>query len=129
MTRTMSAIVIQKGWLVYTRCSQVCSLIPTTSEISAWLVSAIGCVALRCTDGSRQKSGDFLRGRLGGCLVGDLGAAPENNDAVGNRENIGHAMTDQQDRHALASQTADEFQDFSHLAHRYRRRRLVHQHD
>ena len=50
-------------------------------------------------------------------------------DAVGDREHVGHAVADQHDGDALVAQLADEVQHLGHLAHRDRRRRLVHQHD
>ena len=94
-----------------------------------------GCVAPPCA--ARQacwiapvirpvtSSGLDLRDRL----LGDLAAAAEHDDAVGDGEDVGHAVADQDDGDALVAQPADEVEDLGDLAHRDRRGRLVHQHD
>ena len=69
-------------------------------------------------------SGEVVAGRL----VGDLGAAPQHDDAVADGEHVGHAVADQHDRDALRLEAPDQFQHLGHLPHRDRRRRLVHQH-
>ena len=70
-------------------------------------------------------SGDVFAGRL----VGDLVAAPQHDDAVGHREDVGHAVADQHHGDAVPLQLADEIEHLRHLAHGDRGRRLVHQHD
>ena len=62
-------------------------------------------------------------------LVGDLATAPHHDDPVGDREDVGHAVADENDRDAAVAQLADQVQHLRHLAHRDGRRRLVHQHD
>ena len=46
-----------------------------------------------------------------------------------NLEDVGHAVADQDDGHALRLHPSDEPQHFGHLADRDRRSRLVHQHE
>ncbi len=70
-------------------------------------------------------SGLVVRGHL----VGDLGAAADDDDPVADVEDVGHAVADQDDRDALRLHAADEVEDLRHLADRDRRRRLVHQHE
>ena len=62
-------------------------------------------------------------------LVGDLAAAAHHHDAVADREDVRHAVADQDDRDALVAQAADQVEHLGDLAHRDRRGRLVHQHD
>ena len=66
---------------------------------------------------------------FGDALVGDLPAAAQHDDAVGDREDVGHAVADQHHRDALVAQAADEVQHLGDLPHADRRGRLVHQHD
>src|SRR5262245_23276252 len=122
--RASSATVTQKGWLAMVRLNSVCSLTPTTSEIAAWpmVISWSGG-----TDRSCDQAGDFLRRGIGGVLVRNLAAAPQNDDAVGDREYVRHAVADEDDRDALRLQAPDEPQHFGDLPHRDRRRWLVHQ--
>jgi hypothetical protein len=56
-------------------------------------------------------------------------AAPQHDDAVGDAEDIGHAVADQQHRHALLAQPPQKVEHLRHLPHADRRRRLVHQDD
>src|SRR5258705_12006069 len=108
-----------------TRAPKVCSLVAATSEIAAWPGAlTISC----CTDRSRNQAGDFLRRCRRGCLVGNFGAAPHDDDAVAHREHVGHTMADEDDRHILMLQTADEFEHFGYLAHQDGDGPLVPQH-
>ena len=61
-------------------------------------------------------------------LVGHLRAAAQHDDAVADGENVGHAVADEDHRHALRLQAPDQFQHLRHLAHGNRGGRLVHQH-
>ena len=63
------------------------------------------------------------------CLSATLLAAPHDDDAVGDGEDVGHAVADQDDGDALVAQQADQVEHLGHLAHRDGGRRLVHQHD
>ena len=62
-------------------------------------------------------------------LSATLAPAAQHDDSIGHREHVGHAVADQHDGDSLVAQPAHEIQHFGHLAHRYRRRRLVHQDD
>src|SRR5713226_774714 len=125
-TSTNSAIVTQNGWLANTRAPKVCSLFSTTSEIAACPISG-ALTRSCCTDRSCNQAGDFLRRCRRGCFVGNLGAAPHDDDAVAHREHVGHTMADEDDRHILMLQTADEFEHLGDLAHRDGGGRFVHQ--
>ena len=69
--------------------------------------------------------GEVAAIRLSATLV----AAPQHDDAVGDREDVGHAVADQDDGEPLPPQFADEIENLRHLADGDRRGRLVHQHD
>src|SRR5688572_3971414 len=102
-TRTNSATVTQNGWLATTFLKRVCSLTPTTSEIAAWSGS-IAISRSGGTDRSCDQSGDLLRRRLYGLLVGHLAPAAQNDDPVAHLEHVGHAMADEHDRDTLRLQ-------------------------
>ena len=61
-------------------------------------------------------------------LVGHLAATTHHHHPIANRENVGHAMADEHDRHAGILEAADEIENLGDLPHRYRRGGLVHQH-
>src|SRR5690349_14293905 len=64
------------------------------------LISATGS---RYPDGAGDEAGYLLRRALADRLVGDLVAAPQYDDAIGDAEYVGHAMADQHDRHSLVA--------------------------
>ena len=64
--------------------------------------------------------------RLRGRIVGDHRALAQHDDAVADGEDVGQAVADEDDRDALRGQRADELEHVLDLAHRERRRRLVH---
>ena len=102
-----SATVTQNGWLPSSRWQSVRSLRPVTSSIStlcwsgrvsAWIggpQAARIAPVMRPVTSSGELSGDRL--------VGDLGAAPHHHDPVADREHVGHAVADQDDRDALVA--------------------------
>src|SRR6476469_3669811 len=109
-----------------TRTPKVCSLVAATSEIAAWPGAlTISC----CTYRSRNQAGNFLRRCRRGCLVGNFGAAPHDDDAVAHREHVRHTMADEDDRHPLVLKTADELEYLGYLAHRDGGGRFVHQNE
>src|SRR5579872_2134274 len=128
---TSSAAVTQIDWAPRRRCSADCSCRSSTASIEtwspgfeAWLVIPASCRLNRASD----QPSHFLGRRLFDLFVGDLAAAPHYHHAVANREDVGHSVRDQDDRHARIAQSADEIEHFGDLAYRNRRGRLVHQH-
>ena len=86
-----------------------------------------GC--LSALDGAGDEAGDFLRRGLGNRLVGDLGAAAQDGDAVADGKQVGHAVADQNDGVIGALQAADQIQHFGDLADADGCGRFIHQHE
>ena len=80
-------------------------------------------------DGAGDETRDFFGRSLPDRLVGDDLAAPHDRYVVANREDVRHAMADQDHGDTLIAQTANEIEHFSDLTHADRGGRLVHQHD
>jgi hypothetical protein len=55
-------------------------------------------------DGASDKAGNFFRRTRRDLLVGDFSAPPEYDDAVGDREDVGHAVADEHNDDALIAQ-------------------------
>src|SRR5688500_6375669 len=101
-----SATVTQKAWLEISRSKIVCSLMPTMSWMATPLISGRGALVPAAApsggmDRSRDQAGDLLGTRFGDRLLRNLSAAAEHEDAVGDGEDVGHAMADQHDGDAL----------------------------
>ena len=117
------------------RCQSVCCWTPSTDSIETLACGGrLGGFRRHGRSLTRvyragDQAGDFLgRSRLDR-LVGDLVAAAHDDDAVADLEDVGHAVADQHDRHALLLQALDQAEHLLDLPHRDRGGRLVHQHE
>ena len=54
---------------------------------------------------------------------------PHDDHAIGNIEDVWHAVTDENNGNALVAKVTDQVKDFGDLPHRNRRSRLIHQDD
>src|SRR5688572_33023472 len=97
-----SATVTQKAWLEISRSKIVCSLIPTTSWMATPLISGPGALVPAAApaggmDGSRDQAGHLFGARFGDRLLSHLAPSAEHQDAVGDRNDVGHTVADQHD--------------------------------
>src|SRR5438105_1031332 len=109
----------QNTWLFSRADSQLCCF-------CAIVCSSVTDMALDLLDSAGDEAGDLLRRTGGDFLVGDLPAPPEYDDPIGHREDVGHAVADEDHRDALIAQAPDEVQHLGHLANRNRRGRFIH---
>src|ERR1700748_1666766 len=131
ITATTAAINTQKVWRDKSHVSGLCARLSMLSSSKAVIAFPSHLARPRsCSfDRASDQSGHFLwRSRCDG-LVGDLASAAQDDDAVGEREHVRHAMADQDDRQALLAQTPDQVEHFRDLSHADGGRGLVHQHD
>src|SRR4051812_33995926 len=96
---------------------------PTTSSMRT--LPPAGVLALSgpppasgCMDGSRDKARHFFRTGVLDRLLRHLAAAPHDEDAVCDGEDIGHAVADQDNGNALIAETPDEVEHLRHLPDR-----------
>src|SRR5687767_13496956 len=127
-----TAIVTQKAWLARTVCSKFGRGLSDASSTLGALLTMV--IVLRpswsCgSNGSGDQARDLFGRGLADRLVGDLVAAPQDADPIGHGEHVGHAVADQHDGDSLVAKASDEVEHLRDLAHRDRRRRLVHEHD
>src|SRR5690348_4575735 len=100
------ATVTQKAWLETSLSSGVISLMPTTSCTRTSAISV--CATSGMLDCPRDQAGHFLRARFGDRFLGDLAAAAKHRHAVGNGEDVGHAVADENDGNALVAEAPDQ---------------------
>src|SRR5262245_1512542 len=68
-------------------------------------------------DRAGDEPGHLFRTGGGDRLVGDLGAAAQDDDAIGHREHVGHAVADEHDGDPLLAQSAHQVEYLGDLAH------------
>src|SRR5271170_6375645 len=109
----MSAIVTQNAWAPAMRCSQFCSRMSSIDSMETSApgggLAALADIALPSrVDRAGDQPGHFFWTGGGDRFLRDLAAASHHRHPVANREHIGHAMADQDDRHARIAQAANE---------------------
>src|SRR3954464_3630406 len=75
-------------------------------------------------DGASDEAGNFFGRARRDRLICNLSTATQDHDAIGDSENVRHAVADQHDRNALVTQLSDKVENFGHLADRDGRRWL-----
>src|ERR1700686_1047442 len=102
----MSATVTQNDCAPAIRCQTLCCWTSSTDSIET-LAGGGGLAALADirtsssrVDGAGDQTGHFFGARRLDRFVRDLAAAAHHHDPVANRENVGHPMADEHDRHA-----------------------------
>src|SRR5262249_47214849 len=119
-----TAMVTQKACLAMSRCripgcGRGVALWLAMSMIRRSLVSRVSPSVLPL--GGPDRAGDqarhLLRRALMDRLVGDLVAAAHDDDPVGDGEDVGHSVADEDDGDPLVAQPAQQVEDLRYLAH------------